>query len=118
MKLLLDENLSPRLVQRLQALFPGLTHVRDVGLARADDRAIWSWATENGFSVVTTDSDFVALAQRFGWPPKIIHLEQCDFPFRVIEEHLRRNAVRISEFHKDQNAGVLSIRFAVASYPR
>jgi len=43
-KLLLDENLSPRLVQRLGSLFPGLTHVRNVGLARAADQIIWDWA--------------------------------------------------------------------------
>ena len=111
MKLLLDENLSPRLVQRLGSLFPCLTHVRDVGLARAADEIIWGWAKANGFAVITTDSDFVALSKRLGWPPKILHLEQCDFPLRVIEEHLRRNAVRISDFEEDENAGVLGIRF-------
>ncbi len=111
MKLLLDENPSPRLVQRLGSLFPGLTHVRDIGLARAADEIIWDWAKANGFAVITTDSDFVALSKRLGWPPKIFHLEQCDFPLRVIEEQLRRNAVRISAFEKDENAGVLAIRF-------
>ena len=74
MKLLLDENLSPRLVPRLNTLFHGLTHVRDVGLARVDDRLIWDWAKENDFGVITTDSDFLALSRRFGWPPKIIHI--------------------------------------------
>jgi hypothetical protein len=39
--------------------------------------------------------------ERFGWPPKVIHLEGCDFPFRIIEELLRQNAVRISEFEKE-----------------
>jgi predicted nuclease of predicted toxin-antitoxin system len=107
-KLLLDENLSPRLLPRLNLLFPGLTHVRDVGLKQSDDEEIWWWAKANDFAVVTTDGDFVILAQRFGWPPKVIHLEQCDFPLRVIEDWLRRNAVRITEFGKD-NAGVLSL---------
>jgi len=49
LKLLLDENLSPRLVNRLGLLFPGLTHVRDVGLKQAADRDIWSWAKDNDF---------------------------------------------------------------------
>jgi hypothetical protein len=43
-KLLLDENLSPRLVLRLSPLFSGLTHVREVGLKQAQDENIWEWA--------------------------------------------------------------------------
>jgi predicted nuclease of predicted toxin-antitoxin system len=108
--LLLDENLSPRLVARLLSLFPGLTHVRDVGLKQASDEQIWTWAKENGFTVVTADADFVALSKRLGWPPKVVHLEHCDFPFRVIEQLLRHNAIRIAEFDGDPATGLLVIR--------
>jgi hypothetical protein len=52
---------------------------------------------------VTTDSDFAALSGERGWPPKVIHLEECDYPLRIIEELLRQNAVRISEFVKDSD---------------
>jgi predicted nuclease of predicted toxin-antitoxin system len=50
--------------------------------------------------VITADADFVALVNRRGPPPKLIHIERCDFPFHVIEELLRQNAIRISEFEK------------------
>lgn len=110
MSLLLDENLSPRLVTRLLSLFPGLTHVRDVGLKQASDEQIWTWAKENGYSVVTADTDFVALSNRLGWPPKVVHVEHCDFPFRVIEQLLRHNAIRIAEFDGDPATGLLVIR--------
>ena len=109
MSLLLDENLSPRLVQRLASLFPGLIHVRDVGLKTATDGEIWDWARANDCTIVTTDADFVALSQRLGWPPKLIRMERCDFPFSVIEELLRRNAIRISEFERDSRTGFMSI---------
>jgi predicted nuclease of predicted toxin-antitoxin system len=109
-KLLLDENLSPRLVSRLAELFGEIVHVREVGLREADDRAIWDWAKSNGHLVVTADGDFVALSQHLGFPPKVVHLEQCEFPYAVIESLLRRNAVRIAEFDKDPTAGVLPIR--------
>ena len=66
MSLLLDENLSPRLVPRLLSLFPGLTHARDVGLKQASDEQIWRCAKENGYTVVTADADFVALSNRLG----------------------------------------------------
>jgi len=110
LRLLLDENLSPRLTVRLASLFPGLTHVRDVGFERADDRVIWDWAGQNGFTLVTADGDFVAIAARSGPPPKLVRIERCDFPLRVIEELLRQSAIRISEFEKDPGAGSLVLR--------
>jgi predicted nuclease of predicted toxin-antitoxin system len=108
--LLLDENLSPRLVPRLASLFPGLIHVRDVNLSRAPDQEIWDWARANRYTVVTADADFVALSQRLGWPPKVVHIEQCNFPFRTIEKLLRQNAVRITELVSDSRTGVWVIR--------
>ena len=42
MRLLFDENLAPRLVAALADLYPDSGHVRDVGLARANDAEIWS----------------------------------------------------------------------------
>ena len=37
MKLLFDQNLSPRLVAQLDDMFAGSLHIRQVGLDRADD---------------------------------------------------------------------------------
>ncbi len=68
-------------------------------------------AKANQFGVITTDADFVSLAQRLGWPPKIIHLEHCDHPLRFIEDLLRRNSVRIADFAKDDRLGLLVLRF-------
>ena len=51
--------------------------------------------------MVTADSDFVAMVSQTGLPPKLVHIERCDFPFRAIEELLRQNAIRIPEFEKD-----------------
>jgi predicted nuclease of predicted toxin-antitoxin system len=98
------------LVPRLLSFFSNLTHVRDVGLQQAEDRSIWEWANANKFAVITTDADFIAIGQRLGWPPKLIHIEQCDFPLRIIEDLLRRSAVRISEFDKDKTVGLLVLR--------
>ena len=117
MSLLLDENLSPRLLQRLSSLFPGMVHVRDVGLKQASDEGIWGWAKRKGYTIVTTDADFAELSRRLGWPPKVIHLEECDFPLRIIEELLRRNSIRISEFEEDSGTGLLSIRLAPTRVP-
>ena len=42
MKLLLDENLSYRLVAQLASAFPGSVHVDSVGLHAQADSAIWN----------------------------------------------------------------------------
>lgn len=72
MKLLLDENLSRRLVPFLQESFPETTQVALVGLERAGDEAIWAYAKENDYAIVTRDSDFEEFAIRFGKPPSVI----------------------------------------------
>lgn len=74
MKLLLDENLSRRLVPFLQSDFPGSTQVALIGLDRADDRTIWEYAGNNGFVIVTRDADFEELSALYGQPPQVLWL--------------------------------------------
>jgi predicted nuclease of predicted toxin-antitoxin system len=74
MKLLFDQNLSFKLSQALSDLFPGSSQVRLLGLAEADDRAVWQHAKANGFLLVTQDSDFAEMAALYGQPPKVIWL--------------------------------------------
>jgi predicted nuclease of predicted toxin-antitoxin system len=71
-KLLFDQNLSHHLVARLTTLFPGSAHVRDVGLAHADDQTIWAHARANGQVVVSKDEDFAERALLEGPPAKAI----------------------------------------------
>ena len=71
--LLLDQNLSPRLVHRLADVFV-CTHVADVGLERASDVDVWRYARTHGMAVVTKDVDLTELAVRFGAPPRVIWL--------------------------------------------
>lgn len=110
MKLLFDANLSPKLAGRLSDLFPYSIHVFDTGLARrTSDEAIWEYARENGFVIVTADSDFLGLAEERGTPPKVVRLENCNYRTGRVEDLLRRNAVRIVELEHSSRA-VLTIR--------
>ena len=74
MKLLLDENLSPRLVADIADLFPGSRHIEDCGLLSKPDTEVWDYARNNGFAIVTKDSDFAEMSRLFGSPPKVIWL--------------------------------------------
>jgi predicted nuclease of predicted toxin-antitoxin system len=58
MKLLLDQNMAPRLAGRLSDLYPGSAHVQDLGLDTASDDDIWDHVRDNDFVVLTKDSDF------------------------------------------------------------
>jgi predicted nuclease of predicted toxin-antitoxin system len=74
MKLLLDENLSRRLVPFLLNDYPDTTQVALLGMERASDREIWEYARANSFVIVTRDSDYYELSTLYGQPPKVIWL--------------------------------------------
>jgi|SRR5438445_8633429 len=75
MKLLLDENLSRRLVPFLQHDYPGSTQVALIGLESALDRIVWETAKADDFVIVTRDADFEELSLVWGQPPKVIWLK-------------------------------------------
>lgn len=108
MRILLDQNLSPKLIWKLTDIIPGLETVYDHGLVGASDRFIFNWARNAEFTaVVSTDRDFVHLAEHLGPPPKVIRIERCDFPARVIEQLLRREALQIHTFLESDRAVML-----------
>ncbi len=99
MKLLLDFNLSPRLIPLLAELFPGSTHLKLLGFdGETEDEKIWTFARENGFALLTSDADFLRISKQRGDPPKLIRLEKMNYRTRFAAELLRRNAIRIAEF--------------------
>ena len=74
MRLLLDENLSRRLVPFLQHDFPGSTQVVLLGMESASDKEVWQRARDDGYVVVTRDADFQELSLVWGAPPQVIRL--------------------------------------------
>ena len=104
MKLLFDQNLSFKLCAQLADLFPGSNQVRLAGLAEADDRAIWQYASANGYALVSLDADFADMAALFGSPPKVIWLRRGNQPTAVIARLLRDHADAISAFEHDAAA--------------
>jgi predicted nuclease of predicted toxin-antitoxin system len=68
-KLLLDENLSHRVLSKIADLYPGSSHIKDHSLIKADDEAIWTFAKQNDFAIVSKDSDFHQRSLVRGHPP-------------------------------------------------
>jgi predicted nuclease of predicted toxin-antitoxin system len=110
LKLLLDFNLSPRLVELIEDLFSEVKHLQAAGFeGETSDESIWQFARKNGFVILTCDADFVVLAQRYGQPPKVIRLESMNYRTRTAAELIRTNAVLIAKFEQDDRA-TLSLR--------
>jgi predicted nuclease of predicted toxin-antitoxin system len=107
-RILLDQNLSPKLIPKLADILPGLESVYEHDLIGASDPFIFDWALRSTFSaVVSADRDFVLLAERLGPPPKVIRIERCDYSSAVLEQLLRREAVRIHAFLGSDRAVLL-----------
>jgi predicted nuclease of predicted toxin-antitoxin system len=107
-KLLFDQNFSAKLCSMLDTVFSDLKHVKyHLGLHEASDVAIWEYALEYDFVIVTKDGDFRQLSTLKGAPPKVLwlNLGNCDTVF--IAQLLLRNVAVISEFVSDTNTGLL-----------
>lgn len=74
MKLLFDQNISFRIVSKIENAFPDAKQVRQINLENTADIAIWEFAKINGYTIVTFDSDFFDFSNIKGHPPKIIWL--------------------------------------------
>ncbi len=107
MKLLFDENLSPRLPDVLSGEFPGSSHVRNVGLLGADDAAVWTYARNHGFAIVSKDNDFRQRSFLEGAPPKIIWLSTGNAGTAALAGLLRREHARILTFQDEAESSLL-----------
>lgn len=107
MKLLLDENLSDRVVPRILRFYPDTAHVKFHGLIHASDIDIWSFARLNGYAIVSKDADFHQRSLIFGHPPKLIFLRIGNCPTSRIVELLCSSLDLLSAFNSDPSASIL-----------
>lgn len=109
MKLLFDQNISPKIVKQLETSFPGSKQVLHVGLQDASDAAIYEFAKLNKYTIVTFDSDFVDLTVVKGFPPKLIWLKTGNLTTKFISDLILQNIASIKEFLESDEGDVLEI---------
>jgi len=73
-KLLFDQNISFRIINKIKSKYPEARQVKELGLENSTDIEIWNFAKENNYTIVTFNSDFYDLQLIYGHPPKIIWL--------------------------------------------
>jgi predicted nuclease of predicted toxin-antitoxin system len=108
-KLLFDQNLSPKLVGRLADLFPDSCHVQAVGLDCADDDRVWEYARLNGYAIVSKDEDYNNLSVLRGCPPKVIWLQLGNYTTAQVVVVFRARYADIEAFDQDPSLGTLAL---------
>ena len=79
MRLLLDNNLSPRLLPTLRSAGHDVAHVRDLNLAAAADNEVLQRARDEQRILISADTDFGTLLARTGdTQPSIVLLRRAD----------------------------------------
>jgi predicted nuclease of predicted toxin-antitoxin system len=106
-KLLLDENLSDRIVYTIIDLYPDSEHVKTLALTNTDDGVIWEYAKANNFVIVSKDSDFHQRSLLYGHPPKFIYLRIGNSPTFKIVQLLRDNFDTIIQFESSETESLL-----------
>ena len=109
MKLLLDENLSRRLVLPLQLAFPGSSQVSLLGLERSTDAQLCDHAVQHGFVICSKDDDFQRLVSARGYRPRLIHLAMCNTSNDAVLAALLTAADRLHRAFDDPATGVVVI---------
>ncbi|TAE17621.1 MAG: hypothetical protein EAZ95_06120 [Bacteroidetes bacterium] len=109
MKLLFDENISYRIINKLKHLFPDSLHISKVGFVGKKDKAIWDFAKTEDYSIVTLDEDFSELSLLYDAPPKIIWIHQNNLTTNELVEILTQNLTTIEAFLQDQDLSCLEL---------
>ena len=109
MKILLDANISWKLINKLNLFYEECAHVDLIGLnVPANDIDIWDYALQNGYIIITKDNDFVDLLELNGFPPKVVLLRTGNNSSKALAE-LLINAKQMIEDLKNNNFGLLEI---------
>lgn len=109
MKLLFDQNLSPRLPRLLADLYAESVHVRDIGLRDGTDEDIWEYAKQGDYVIVSKDSDFQQRSLLRGHPPKFVWLRVGNCSVKTIEALLRKHSVVLHTFELDEEKAHLML---------
>ena len=109
MKILLDENISYRIMPLLSDSFQPCTHAKVVSPSLKTDKAIWHYARKHHFTIVSFDSDFYGWQLLNGFPPKIIWLRCGNVTTRTLAHKLNAHEKLLLKFFHDKKEGVIEI---------
>ena len=110
MKLLLDANISYRLLKLILVDYPQSVHVNSSALhIPQQDIGIWDYAHLHHYTLVTFDDDFYNLYTLKGFPPKIILLRTGNRTTLELAQILILYKSSIQSFENDDTLGLLEL---------
>lgn len=110
MKLLFDNNISYRIIKKIQHLEIESIHVSSTSLKKpAEDIDIWNYAKTNSYTIITFDEDFEELELMNSFPPKVILLKLGNSTTNFIAEYLSKNTSVIIDFIQSDKLGLLKL---------
>jgi len=109
MKLLLDANISWKLINTLSPIFGECTHVDLINLTvPVKDIDIWNYALENGYIIITKDNDFLDLLELKGFPPKVILIKTGNNSSKTLADLIINVKPKIEDL-ENNNYGLLEV---------
>lgn len=108
MSLLFDQNISFRIVKKIQDTFPNSKQIKELGLENYSDNRIWNYAKDNNYTIVTFDSDFFEISNLKGHPPKIIWLRTGNTTTENVIEILKLKKDIITDFIENPSYSEIS----------
>ncbi len=108
MNILFDQNISFRIVKKIQDTFPNSKQIRELGLENYSDNGIWNYAKDNKYTIVTFDSDFFEISNLKGHPPKIIWLRTGNTTTENVIEILKLKKDIITDFIENPSYSEIS----------
>jgi len=97
------------MVEALADVFPDSAHVDRIGLGGGSDDDVWRYAKDNGFMLVSKDSDFYEKSILYGHPPKVIWIRRGNCTNRQIQLLLRNKLDVVTEFYQNHEVSFVSI---------
>jgi predicted nuclease of predicted toxin-antitoxin system len=110
MKILVDQNISFRLLPLIRVEFPDISHVKELGLIDFNDFDIFQFARSNGFdAILTLDEDFHYIQIAHGPPPKIIWLRTGNCSTKALASVIISHSEIIRNLEMDASLDCLEI---------
>jgi predicted nuclease of predicted toxin-antitoxin system len=109
MKLLLDQNLSRKLIKQIAEAYPDSCHLTAVLPEDSSDRDIWLYAEKNEFVIVTKDDDFEQRIVLLGHPPKVVWIRLGNCLTADVAALLLNSHDIILAFSNDSEKSILPI---------
>jgi predicted nuclease of predicted toxin-antitoxin system len=110
MKLLLDENLSWRMIKMLESISEEIIHVSNLKITQpADDISIWNYAKKNGFTIISKDDGFEKIVLIRKAPHKLIYLKTYNLDTKKLVDLMIENKDKIIEFVNSNDNDIFEI---------